>query len=54
MADIDLLLQLLPLAYVGGYVLLPRQLRLEREGYVRLPAAEANAQSSQQLEEEGE
>ncbi|KAF8803534.1 hypothetical protein BYT27DRAFT_7195372 [Phlegmacium glaucopus] len=48
---------LLPLAYFGGYVLLPRQLRLEQEArYIRLPdtATEANAQSSQLLQEEGE
>lgn len=53
MAGIDILLQLLPLAYFGGYVLLPRQLRLERESYIRLPTVpEANAQSSHLLEEE--
>lgn len=38
MVGIDILLQLLPLAYFGGYVLLPRQLRLERENYILLPA----------------
>ena len=52
MAGIHILLQLLPLAYFGGYVLLPRQLRLERESYIRLPVAEANAQSSDLLQEE--
>ena len=54
MAGNDILLQLLPLAYFGGYVLLPRQLRLERESYIRLPSvAEANAQSSHLLQDEG-
>jgi len=44
---------LLPLAYFGGYVLLPRQLRLEGESYIRLPTVpEANAQSSNLLQEE--
>lgn len=48
---------MLPVAYFGGYVLLPYQMRLEREAtYVRLPnaAADANAQSSQLLQEEEE
>lgn len=56
MASIDILLQLLPLAYFGGYALLPRQLRLERENYIPLPnavaRAEANAQSYHLLQEE--
>ena len=58
MASIDILLQLLPLAYSGGYALLPRQLRLERENYIPLPnavapgRAEANAQSYHLLQEE--
>jgi len=41
---------LLPLAYFGGYVLLPHQLGLERENYTRLP--NAAAQSSHLLQEE--
>ena len=53
MAGIDILLQLLPLAYFGGYVLLPRQLRLEKESSVRLPTEpEANVESSHLLQEE--
>jgi len=41
---------LLPLTYFGAYVLLPYQLRQERESYLPLPAAEVNVSSS--LEEE--
>ena len=54
MAIVDILLQLLPLAYFGGYVLLPRQLRLEKESHIRLPnsVAEENAQSTHLLQEE--
>jgi hypothetical protein len=50
MAGIDFSLQLLPLAYFGGYVLLPRQVRLERESYVHLPKPE-NAQSYHLLQD---
>jgi len=47
---------LLPLAYFGGYVLLPRQLRIEGESYISLlnSVAEADAQSSHLLQEEEE
>jgi len=46
---------LLPLAYFGGYALLPRQLRLERESYIRLPTAPGvNAQTSHLLQEDEE
>ena len=57
MAGIDILLQLLPLAYFGGYALLPRQLKLERESYIlpnAVAQAEANAQSYHLLQEEEE
>jgi len=44
---------LLPLAYFGGYVLLPRQLTLERESYIRLSRSESeNPESSHLVEEE--
>jgi hypothetical protein len=54
MADSDILPQLLPLAYFGGYVLLPRQLRLERQNYMPLPKAQATTQSFHEDEEESE
>ena len=44
MAGIDISLQVLPLAYFGGYVLLPRQRRLERENYVLLPTVPEETQ----------
>lgn len=54
MAGIDTSPQLLPLAYIGGYTLLPRQLRLEKESSIRLPTElEADAQSAPLLQEEG-
>lgn len=49
MAGVDILLQLLPLAYFGGYALLPRQIRLERESYILLPNAAAQTEANVHL-----